>query len=319
MLPIFDLRRFSTGQGAARRAFAAELARACEEVGFFYLAGHGVAPETLGAVRGAAEAFFALPRAEKLRVERPRGRYRGYIPPSRFTETAAGRPPVTYEAFLAGEEVGPEDPAVAASGGLLMPNIWPEAPEGFPAAVCAYRDALRQVAEELLRAFGLALCSEEDRLLHHFNKPLSNLSLLHYLPRPQSDVSASDDARAHYDTNALTVLLPGETGGLEALSRDGAWMEVPPREESFVVNLGNMLACWSGGRFKSTLHRVQPPLGVERYSLGYFAVPDYETQVTPLSPPQEDSDCTPIHAGKDLAAFVASCDAMVPAGEASPA
>jgi isopenicillin N synthase-like dioxygenase len=49
------------------------------------------------------------------------------------------------------------------------------------------------------------------------------------------------------------------------------------------IDLGNMMECWSGGRHRSTLHRVHPPLGRERYSIAHFATPDYETLVAPLA------------------------------------
>lgn len=315
MLPIFDLRRFTECRAQEREAFADELARACSEVGFFYLSGHDVAPETISRTREVTEAFFALPPAEKLGVERPRGRYRGYIPVMEFNPTAEGRPPVRYEAFLAGAEISQDDPAVAESAGLLMPNLWPAAPAGFRDAVLSYQAEMERVSEALLRAFGLALGGREDRLLGYFAEPLSNLSLLHYLPRPTCEDTRPDDARAHYDTNALTVLLPGEVGGLEAMTAQGRWREVPPQPGCFVVNLGNMLACWSGGRFESTLHRVQPPLGIDRYSLAYFAAPNYATRVQPLEGVGrgDPEACTEIHAGRALAEFVAGFDQDGPA------
>ena len=315
MLPTLHLSDFTGGTAAARRAFASEIAQACEQVGFFYLDDHGVPEAGLAGLRAAVEAFFALPLEDKLRVRRPRGRYRGYIPVMEFNPTAEGRPPVRYEAFITGAELDPEDPAVAASGGLLAPNLWPPAPSGLRAAVLAYQDEMARVSKALLRAFGLALGAGEARLLRHFARPLSNSSLLHYLPREPCADSRPDDARAHYDTNALTILLPGEVGGLEAMMANGAWREVPPRPGAFVVNIGNMMACWSGGRFKSTLHRVQPPLGVDRYSIAYFAGPDYDTLVAPLDEAavRDPEACGEIHAGRALAEFVAGFDEVAAA------
>jgi isopenicillin N synthase-like dioxygenase len=314
MLPTIHLTDFIDGSSAARQAIAGEIARTCEEVGFFYIDDHGVPEPLLAELRAAAEGFFALPREEKLRVRRPRGRYRGYIPASQFNETADGRPPVHYEAYLTGIEIAEGDPAVDESGGLIMPNVWPVAPKGFREVVLAYQAEMARVSEALLRAFALALGGGEERLLAYFDKPLSNSSLLHYLPRPKCSVARPDDARAHYDTNALTVLLPGEVGGLEAMMPSGDWREVPPRPGSFVVNIGNMMACWSGGRFKSTMHRVQPPLGVDRYSIAYFACPGYDTRVAPLDGVRvvDGEACEEFHAGRALAEFVADCDAMVP-------
>lgn len=315
MLPTIHLSDFTDGSSTARQAIAAEIARTCEEVGFFYIDDHGVPESVLDELRAAVEAFFAQTREAKLRVERPRGRYRGYIAPMEFNPTAPGRPPVRYEAFITGAEVDPEDPVVAASVGLLAPNLWPAAPEGFREAVLAYQAEMARVSEALLRAFGLALGGDEELLLPYFARPLSNSSLLHYLPRPKCSVARPDDARAHYDTNALTILLPGEVGGLEAMMPSGEWREVPPQPGCFVVNIGNMMACWSGGRFKSTLHRVQPPLGVDRYSIAYFSGPDYDTLVRPLDgvAVADPEACAEFHAGGALAEFVAGFDEVAPA------
>lgn len=305
MLPVFHLEVFRNGDEAARRAFAEELGTACETVGFFYLHEHGVPPQVIDTARAVARDFFALPEADKRAVARQAGHYRGFIPAMTFAPNPGGRPPVRYEAFIQGLEIGPDDPIVAASDGVIVPNRWPAHPAGFRAALLAYWEATTKLSEGLLRAFAFALGQPEERLLAHFRRPISNISLLHYLPRPADRSDGTDDARAHADTNALTILLPGAEGGLEVMTRAGRWVEVPPKPDHFVVNIGNMMACWSGGRFRSTLHRVHPPLGRDRYSIAYFAAPDYDTQVAPLPGlPKTGEQCEPLHAGRDLKAFI---------------
>ena len=74
ILPVVDvapLRSASSGgaQGA-QAAGSAEVARqieaACREHGFFYVTGHGVAPDLLARLTTACAAFYALPQAAKL-------------------------------------------------------------------------------------------------------------------------------------------------------------------------------------------------------------------------------------------------------------
>jgi isopenicillin N synthase-like dioxygenase len=311
MLPIIDLTPLLSGDGRDGSGVTDEIAMACEKTGFFYARNHGVSQATIDAAFAASRQFFALPLPTKKTFCRERGRYRGYIVPSPFSEDQTSGKAFLYEAFIVGAEVHPEDPQIIASEGLYSPNIWPTHPRGFKSAVSAYWDAVTALSYHLLRAFSLALGASEDFLVTQFNKPLSNISLLHYPARPDDLGDGELDARAHFDTDAVTVLLPGEVGGLQVQHREGEWMDVDPLPGCFVINIGNMLEAWSGGRFRSTMHRVHPPVGLERYSIAYFAHPDYDTLVKPLPDlPATRATGKPveIHAGKDLAAFVATFD-----------
>ncbi len=46
----------------------------------------------------------------------------------------------------------------------------------------------------------------------------------------------------------------------------GEWVEAPPIEGAFIVNIGEMLTRWTNGRFKATPHRVVNTSGQKRYS-----------------------------------------------------
>ncbi len=172
------------------------------------------------------------------------------------------------------------------------------------------------LSQDLLHAFSLAQGLPQDGLLRFLGNQLSNISYLHYPDRPELAEGAEPEApNAHYDTNALTVLLPDAAGGLEVLMKDDSWCEVEPIEGAFVVNIGNMMEAWSGGRFKSTMQPVNPPPGIERHSMGFFAAPDYETVIRPVKPAEAGADTTfsgPLHVGENLTQFVASCNGMLP-------
>lgn len=49
----------------------------------------------------------------------------------------------------------------------------------------------------------------------------------------------------------LTVLATDATPGLQ-IRHAGAWIDVAPRPGAFVVNTGDLLHRWSGGRFRCT-------------------------------------------------------------------
>jgi isopenicillin N synthase-like dioxygenase len=56
-------------------------------------------------------------------------------------------------------------------------------------------------------------------------------------------------AGPHTDWGMLTVLATDATPGLQ-IRHAGAWIDVAPRPGAFVVNIGDLLHRWSGGRFK---------------------------------------------------------------------
>ena len=46
-------------------------------------------------------------------------------------------------------------------------------------------------------------------------------------------------------------------GGLQILTKDQKWMDVPPQAGTMIVNLGDKLERWTNLRYKSTKHRVR--------------------------------------------------------------
>ena len=62
-----------------------------------------------------------------------------------------------------------------------------------------------------------------------------------------------------------------------------SWMDTPPIEGTYVINLGDLIARWTNNRFKSTLHRVINKSGKQRYSVPFFfgGNPDYQVQCLP--------------------------------------
>ena len=115
---------------------------------------------------------------------------------------------------------------------------------------------------------------------------------------------------AHTDFGAITILaMTQASGGLEVLMPDETWYTVEPKENELVVNLGDMMALWTNGLWKSTLHRVVNPKELhdkssDRQTIGYFMHPDYDAIIDTIPTcinEQRPKVFNPISAGEHIA------------------
>ena len=148
---------------------------------------------------------------------------------------------------------------------------------GFHGAVEEFFARMGRVADELMEVLcvGLGLA---PRHLHDVfgERPLSFAKLISYPPTPPGEAGVN----AHHDAGFLTLLLQHGVGGLQVLNPAGDWIDVPPRDDAFVVNLGEMLQEMTGNYFVATTHRVIADRA--RFSSGYFHGPDLRTRLDPL-------------------------------------
>jgi isopenicillin N synthase-like dioxygenase len=129
------------------------------------------------------------------------------------------------------------------------------------------------------KAMAMALKQPEDFFTKHFSCPISVLRLIHYPPQQ----TKSNGAGAHTDYGCITLLYQDQTGGLQVQGVDGKWVDAPPVEGSFVVNIGDLMQRWTNDRYKSTAHRVtSPTTDVTRFSMPFFVEPDFDTVVETL-------------------------------------
>lgn len=72
-VPLIDIAPFRIGDAESRGRVAAEIDRACREIGFFVITGHGISDTDLDAMRAVTRGFFGQPLARKLQIAPPRG------------------------------------------------------------------------------------------------------------------------------------------------------------------------------------------------------------------------------------------------------
>lgn len=280
-VPVIDFARFLGGTTADKADVGSAVRAACEETGFFYLAGHNVPAAEVAAIFAASRRFFALPLEERLKVRLTPKQNRGYQPlGSRIYSDQADAPDLN-ESFKYQHELPADDPDILDGNRVHAPNRWPQGLPGWRETLLGYYGQMERLTGALLGAFAIALDLAEDHFSAFYKKPLTQINLLHYPPHPPLTSGRQFGIRPHSDTTAFTILAQGDVGGLQ-VEHGGEWIEVPPLPGTFVINIGDMMARWTNDRFASTPHRVINRSGLERYSVPFFAIPDFDAVVACL-------------------------------------
>ena len=138
-VPVIDLAPFREGAPAGKAEVAAQVARACEDLGFFTIAGHGVPADLVARMAAVCREFFDLPLEDKLTARRPRPEQsRGYIGlgDENLSYSRGDRSTSDLKEFFA---IGPVDvpddeyhrrPEAYPS---FAPNVWPSRPAAMRA------------------------------------------------------------------------------------------------------------------------------------------------------------------------------------------
>jgi len=303
-LPVIDIKGLYSPDMDVRRRVADEMGVAARDSGFFYISGHPISSQRLDDLLAAATTFFAQSPETKMRYYIGNSNnHSGYVPAGE--EGFYGQKPDRKEAFDVPPDVPADHPDVLTGRTpFLGPVQWPDDPV-FRAVVKAYYEDVSDLARKLFQGFALALDMPETWFEAHLTNPPSQLRLIHY---PYAADAPPDEPGigAHTDYECFTILL-GTAPGLEVLNGAGDWIDAPPVEGAFVINIGDMLEAWTNGTFAATSHRVRK-VKEERYSFPFFATCDYHTVVAPLPqfiPAGSEPKFKPLVSGEHLLAQTA--------------
>lgn len=260
---------------------------ACTYTGFFYVTGHGVPRKVVDDVFDATRQYFNLPLEHRM-VDKVDERYRrGFMPYG--INQHPGFDPDLKESYEFATDLSLDDPDVKAGRPLHGPNRWPASAPWVQPAAEAYFEATKRVGRDLLRLFALTCELPEDFFLQYAKKPMVQTRLFHY-PSQKVDAALALGVAPHTDYGMLTILTQDPIGGLELQKRDGEWVAAPYIEDTFVVNLGDMVKVWTNDVYVSNMHRVVNRTGKERYSIPTFFNLDYDTPVACLEGFQSESN-----------------------------
>ena len=267
-VPTIDLQKPDSGQ-------LKNLDAACRDHGFFLIKNHGIR-DAISEMWDASNWFFNQTRGDKLSIIRTEEKPLGF-----YDRELTKRMRDLKEVFdFIEPRPGKEDI-----------NQWPE-DKGFKEAMESFFQAASKIAEKTLELVFKALVTD----LNSINAPIGDAHTstvrLNYYPvgdplstKEQDEVNKLGDMALHHhtDPNILTLLLQDMTGGLQTKSSEEGWIDVPPEEDTIVVNLGDTMQVWANDQYVAAMHRVVPRTTTDRYSTPYFYNPLREAILEPIS------------------------------------
>eukprot|EP00746_Dinoflagellata_sp_MGD_P030658 gnl/MRDRNA2_/MRDRNA2_172798_c0_seq1.p1 gnl/MRDRNA2_/MRDRNA2_172798_c0~~gnl/MRDRNA2_/MRDRNA2_172798_c0_seq1.p1 ORF type:complete len:446 (-),score=65.54 gnl/MRDRNA2_/MRDRNA2_172798_c0_seq1:192-1529(-) len=243
----------------------------------------------------------------------PKGRR--YIVQSSF-EDQSGQQHIVNEWFIYRSATPPEEwqnrstnPYYSSSRGKLFYKetgkddyTFPDEVPQLQVSAERYFHEMELLASKVMRAFALSLNVSEDFFLQKCQRGAEwPVTIAHYPSTEGKEVpSGTMRINPHWDRDlfALVVMPPSQQyseanavqrltdakgNGVDGRSSDVQWTAVPLQEEEVLVNLGELMARYSNGRFKHVVHQVPNQKKGSRLTFMAYVRPNYNQIVEPLS------------------------------------
>lgn len=263
-IPLIDLAPWYEGDAEARETLAREVDEALCRLGFLIVTGHRVPPTLTSELRSEARAFFAL-ADEKKHAYRCTVGGRGWIPSGAEANAGADgieTPPDLKESFSSGRDDVPEELAGSVEAAWYAANVWPSECPGLRGRTTEFAQACDGLAGDLLEIFALALGLPARFFTSRcdINPYVVNLNWYPAIEALGTVREGQFRVGQHTDFGTMTILdRQAGYGGLQVRRLDGTWADAPYVPETLTINAGDLLARWTGDRWRSTPHRVLPP------------------------------------------------------------
>lgn len=288
--PIIDISDIDDPDHQA--SIANSVTEACQKWGFLLLKGHPVPTADIDEMFDLGKSFFGLDESEK--------------DPYPITAQSIG-----YVGSF--KDRGKDDKMSMWFGGVVLggldanrsslPPFW----HAHTAMVEAFKHRCHVLVVKLLECFALALGLEDREVFvraHNEDGGDGNALRMLMYPRRRRSVAETEEGTGemetkkdgtgagrvgsrmaeHTDSGSVTLLFQ-RAAGLEVMSPAGEWVRAPHVQDCILVNIGDALSFWSGGRLKATLHRVTfdgVPFDRERQSMAYFGKASPDTVLQPI-------------------------------------
>ena len=257
-----------------------KIEKACIEVGFFQVVGHGINIKKINDVCKIGNKFFNSSKTNKNKLapkkwnKKNKSLYRGYFP-----NTVNGK-----EGLDLGDlQIKPNNIKKYKSSYIEYLDLTKSLSVSSIKNLSNYFDDIYALSEILFKGI-IKLYKKDIKISNHAFSRLKTLSTLrfNYYPNQTKPVEISKQdgvalgCETHVDSGVFTVLYQDKKGGLQVQNRKNKkWYDVPFNKKALVVNTGRALEYLSKGKFKATNHRVLWNKS-KRLSIPFFFEPSHD-------------------------------------------
>ncbi|KAH8680725.1 putative 1-aminocyclopropane-1-carboxylate oxidase [Xylariales sp. PMI_506] len=279
-LITLDLSKFD--QPGGKEDLAADLSRALEEIGFFYVKNHGLSTTEIDTQFALAKSVLSLSDEEKspYRAALEKGDYNGWKPAG--TRDLIPGVKDNFEIYNIPKFI-PEH-ADRAHPDIVKEN-WTEI-ERFS------KHIHNHIVKKLLVIFAVALgLQDEDYFVskHRYEQSSGDhLRYMKYYSRSEEENQKLGGVwlKGHSDMGSLTLLFRQPVAALQVLTKDGTWKWVRPQKDALTINIADALQFLTNGYLKSSIHRVVAPpkdqAHIDRLGVLYMVRIEDDTDLLPI-------------------------------------
>ena len=257
-----------------------KIEKACIEVGFFQIIGHGIDIKEINKICKIGNNFFNSSEKNKNKLapkkwnKKNKNIYRGYFPNS-----VNGK-----EGLDLGDlKIKPHNIRKYKSQYIEYLNLNKSFDKSSIKSLSSYYNNIFSLSEILFKGI-IKLYKKDIKISNKAFSRIKTLSTLrfNYYPNQNKPVEISKQdgvalgCETHVDSGIFTVLYQDRKGGLQVQNRKNKkWYDVPFNKNALVVNTGRALEFLSKGKFKATNHRVLWNKS-KRLSVPFFFEPSYD-------------------------------------------
>ena len=262
-----------------------QIKKACVEVGFFQVTGHGINIKKIENICKVGDKFFNSSENNKKKLapkkwnKKNKNIYRGYFPNS-----VNGK-----EGLDLGDlKITSKNSKNYKSPYIEYLNLNKSLSKSSIKSLSNYFDEIFSLSEILFKSI-IKLYKKDESISNQAFSRIKTLSTLrfNYYPNQTKPVEISKQdgvalgCETHVDSGVFTVLYQDKKGGLQVQNRKNKeWYDVPFNKKAFIVNTGLALEYLTKGKFKATNHRVLWNK-TKRMSVPFFFEPSYDFKMSP--------------------------------------